>query len=283
MGRGNEDDDEPGAKRAKSDSPAVGTPPLAGPQMPAGMAAPGQMQMIGLPGMQGMQGMQGLLPPGLQIPGMQIRQPFMAAQGLPWGVVPAQTGPVQYTGQPTGPNGQPAPRLLFPSAQPGPSPSPQGAKPTFPAYSGASGSGEGAPEKKPQLIATTGSSSKIIHPPEDISLEEMRAEMSKYKPGGEQPQAPAQYSGGGQLPGQMPGLPPGSVMASSHQLQQQMVVPQMTMAGMGGQPQLVDAGGQLVLQQQLMRPGLMPGMVPGGVQMQQFATDAATAADARAA
>ena len=89
---------------------------------------------------------------------------------LPWGVLPAQTGPVQYTGQPTGPNGQPAPRLLFPSAQPGPSPSPQGAKPTFPAYSGASGSGEGAPEKKPQLIATTGSSSKIIHPPEDISL-----------------------------------------------------------------------------------------------------------------
>ena len=87
-------------------------------------------------------------------------------------MVPAQTGPVQYTGQPTGPNGQPAPRLLFPSAQPGPSPSPQGAKPTFPAYSGASGSGEtsGGAEKKPQLIATTGSSSKIIHPPEDISL-----------------------------------------------------------------------------------------------------------------
>jgi len=268
--RGGDDDDEPGAKRAKSDSPAVGTPPLAGPQMPAGMAAPGQVQMLGLPGMQ----VPGLLPPGLQIPGMQIRQPFMAAQGLPWGVVPAQAGPVQYTGQPTGPNGQPAPRLLFPSAQPGPSPSPQGAKPTFPAYSGASSSGEGsAPaaassaDKKPQLIATTGSSSKIIHPPEDISLEEMRAEMAKYKPGGDP--APSQYSGGPPVPGHIPGLPPGSMgLASSHQLQHQMVVPQMTMAGMGGQPQLVDAGGQLVLQQQLMRPGLVPGA--GAVQVQQL-------------
>ena len=81
--RGNEEDDEPGAKRAKSDSPAVGTPPLAGPQMPVGLQ-PGQMQMVGLQGMQGMQGMPGLLPPGLQIPGVgvpQIRQPFMAAQG----------------------------------------------------------------------------------------------------------------------------------------------------------------------------------------------------------
>merc|ERR1712042_17191 len=218
--------------------------------------APGQMQMLGLPGMQ----VPGLLPPGLQIPGMQIRQPFMTAQGLPWGVVPAQAGPVQYTGQPTGPNGQPAP-----------SPSPQGAKPTFPAYSGASTSGESsAPsssgDKKPQLIATTGSSSKIIHPLEDISLEEMRAEMAKYKPGGDP--APAQYSGGPPVPGQIPGLPPGSGMASSQQLQQQMVVPQMTMAGMGGQPQLVDAGGQLVLQQQLMRPGLVPGA--GAVQVQQL-------------
>ena len=69
--------------------------------------------------------------------------------------------PVQYTGQPTGPGGQPA-RPLFPSAagQPGPSPSP---KTTFPAYGD-----EG--EKKPQMIATTGSNSKIVHPPEDISL-----------------------------------------------------------------------------------------------------------------
>ena len=95
----------------------------------------------------------------------------------------------------------------------------------------------------------------------------MRAEMAKYKPGGDP--APSQYSGGPPVPGQIPGLPPGSMgLASSHQLQHQMVVPQMTMAGMGGQPQLVDAGGQLVLQQQLMRPGLVPGA--GAVQVQQL-------------
>ena len=71
--------------------------------------------------------------------------------------------PVQYSGQPTGPGGQPAARPLFPSAagQAGASP-----KPAFPAYSGQSEDGE----QKPKLIATTGSSSKIIHPQEDISL-----------------------------------------------------------------------------------------------------------------
>ena len=74
------------------------------------------------------------------------------------------SAPVQYTGQPTGPGGQVRP--LFPSAQPGtPSPGPPASRATFPAYSS-----ESEPEKKPQLIASTGSSSKIIHPPEDISL-----------------------------------------------------------------------------------------------------------------
>ena len=75
----------------------------------------------------------------------------------------AAAAPVQYTGQPT--VAAPA-RPLFPSAsgQSGPSqsPGPDQTKATFPAYSQS--------EKKPQLIATTGSSSKIIHPPEDISL-----------------------------------------------------------------------------------------------------------------
>ena len=75
------------------------------------------------------------------------------------------SAPVQYTGQPTGPGGQVRP--LFPSAaQSGtPSPGPPASRATFPAYSA-----EAEPEKKPQLIASTGSSSKIIHPPEDISL-----------------------------------------------------------------------------------------------------------------
>merc|ERR1719370_559588 len=169
-------------------------------------------------------------------------------------------GTVQYSGQPTGPGGS---RLIgFTGTAPATVTS-QGTKPTFPAY----GQGEREEPKKPALIATTGSSSKIVHPPEDISLEEMRADLAKYKPGGDP--APSQYSGGPPVPGHIPGLPPGSMgLSSSHQLQHQMVVPQMTMAGMGGQPQLVDAGGQLVLQQQLMRPGLVPGA--GAVQVQQL-------------
>merc|ERR1719347_702430 len=134
----------------------------------------------------GVPGMPGLIQPtlGVGIPGLAgMRQPFLAAPGFPYGVgmMAAQpSAPVQYTGQPTGPGGQPAPQVrpLFPSAQPGtPSPGPPASRATFPAYSA-----EAEPEKKPQLIASTGSSSKIIHPPEDISLEEMRAAMPKYKP-----------------------------------------------------------------------------------------------------
>ncbi|GLH08021.1 uncharacterized protein GBIM_13361 [Gryllus bimaculatus] len=62
-------------------------------------------------------------------------------------------------------------------------------KPTFPAYSTAGSqnnqttstpaSGEG--QQKVVLINTTGASSKIIHPQEDISLEEIRAKLPKYQ------------------------------------------------------------------------------------------------------
>ncbi|XP_044015047.1 BUB3-interacting and GLEBS motif-containing protein ZNF207-like isoform X2 [Aphidius gifuensis] len=60
-------------------------------------------------------------------------------------------------------------------------------KPTFPAY----GSNESTVsstnnttnnnEQKVNLIATTGAASKIIHPPEDLSLEEIRARLPKYQ------------------------------------------------------------------------------------------------------
>lgn len=51
-------------------------------------------------------------------------------------------------------------------------------KPTFPAYSGAGENGAtaggnnlaGSNDQKVNLIATTGAASKIIHPPEDLSL-----------------------------------------------------------------------------------------------------------------
>ena len=44
-------------------------------------------------------------------------------------------------------------------------------KPTFPAYGGSDGSANShSGDQKVNLIATTGAASKIIHPPEDLSL-----------------------------------------------------------------------------------------------------------------
>lgn len=108
---------------------------------------------------------------GTSSPGMVAGQPGVrptyAVSGAPWNSsVPGVAGPspVIYSGQPTGPNGQPSGRPLFPSAA---------GKSTFPAYGDSS-------DKKPALIATTSATSRIIHPPEDISLEERRASLSKY-------------------------------------------------------------------------------------------------------
>jgi len=306
-----DDDDEPGAKRAKSDSPALPTSqPMAGPQVPVGYQ-PGQVQMVGVPGMPGL--VQPALVPGMQgvgvgvggVPGMGVvRQPFIGgAPGFPYGMgmmAAAQpAGPVQYTGQPTGPGGQPAARPLFPSAGPSSGPPPTQGKATFPAYGE---NNQAEPEvKKPQLIATTGSSSKIIHPPEDISLEEMRAAMPKYKPRETAvavPQSAAaaalQYSMAG-VPSAQPPAPsvtPAVQLPSSVPAAGQLIMPQMSMAGaMVAQPTVVDAASQLQmiqqqqqqqlqqLQQQQLRPGLMPaglampGSVPG-LPMQQLAMPA---------
>ena len=72
----NDDDDEPGAKRAKSDSPALGGgPAMAGPQLP-GTAAPAGYQPGQPVQMVGVAGVPGLMQPAL-IPG--LRQPFLAA------------------------------------------------------------------------------------------------------------------------------------------------------------------------------------------------------------
>jgi len=299
-----DDDDEPGAKRAKSDSPAVHTPPpFAGPQMPPGFPG-GAGQPGAVAGLVGLQAgaMPGLpagmvaphpalgLHPGLH-PGLQPR-PFMAGvPGMPWGVMQAgvPAGPVQYSGQPTGPGGAVTgqPRLLLPGqvappAASSPAPPP---KPTFPAYSTAGGPSQ---DSKPQLIATTGSSSKIVHPPEDLSLEELRAQKSKYRvPGG--------GAGGGEAPqqqqqaGYSASTAPSPGLVSAAQLQMSMAQPQFSMAqphvsmAMGMDP---SASAQLAMlqhqqqqqQQQLRAAGLVPGVMggvgvgaapglPGGVQL----------------
>lgn len=63
-------------------------------------------------------------------------------------------------------------------------------KPTFPAYSSTSSTGSQSSTpvtsssdtpQKVALINTTGASSKIIHPQEDISLEEVRSKLPKYQ------------------------------------------------------------------------------------------------------
>lgn len=94
-------------------------------------------------------------------------------------------------------------RPLFPSAVPT---SAAQQKPTFPAYSnatisapptvGASSTSTNVSEtqKPPTIPQSGGTASKIIHPPEDSSLEELRARKPQYRPGGKMPSSSPQSS-----------------------------------------------------------------------------------------
>nr|CAD7427342.1 unnamed protein product [Timema monikensis] len=93
-------------------------------------------------------------------------------------------------------------------------------KPTFPAYSNSSSSGSQTttpaptvdePPKKVALINTTGPSSKIIHPQEDISLEEVRAKVPKYQPPRPVPVKTVDSSTSTPHPQQLQPAPPSSV------------------------------------------------------------------------
>ncbi|CAH0691689.1 unnamed protein product [Spodoptera exigua] len=166
-GKGSDsDDDEPAAKKKA-------TPALLGP-------GPSQVTPGILPTPMGP------VPPGMY-PGhmqMQMMPPFMQAPRMM----------------------MPGMRPLFPAASMPPTST---SKPTFPAYSNATISAppttttpssssdhkENGEVKPPAanacpLVTATGAGSKIIHPPEDVSLEEIRARNIKYraKP---KPDAPA--------------------------------------------------------------------------------------------
>merc|ERR1719191_1471859 len=168
---------------------------------------------------------------------------------------------VQYSGQPTGPGGS---RLVgFPGTAPSTVTS-QGPRPTFPAYGNTPQPQQEEP-KKPALIATTGSSSKIIHPPEDISLEEIRADMAQYRGPVQQQQQTAQEqyvaaSNAQQLQQQqLQQMPPHSMamvqasMAASmaSMAGQPISMAQAVMAGAGQGIMVQGENGQL-LQQQLL-------------------------------
>ncbi|XP_063826218.1 BUB3-interacting and GLEBS motif-containing protein ZNF207 isoform X1 [Ostrinia nubilalis] len=139
--------------------------------------------------------------------------------GVSQGILPTPMGPVppgMYPGHmqmnPMMPPFMQAPRMMMPGMRPlfpaASIPTSQPNKPTFPAYSNAtisappttSTSSSSDPkengEVKPPaanscpLVTATGAGSKIIHPPEDVSLEEIRARHGKYRPR-PKPDAPA--------------------------------------------------------------------------------------------
>ncbi|XP_037042215.1 BUB3-interacting and GLEBS motif-containing protein ZNF207 isoform X2 [Bradysia coprophila] len=158
-GRSDSDDDEPASKRAKPEV-NLGMPPQPTMMMPNMMP----------PHMMGQYGHMPMMPMGPMPPYMANPQQMQMMQ--------------QMMGGP--------PRPLFPAAA-AVSSVPTQPKPTFPAYSNATisappttnnpnnPSNNGTVEApKSTMIPTTGTTSKILHPPEDISLEELRARKPKY-------------------------------------------------------------------------------------------------------
>lgn len=213
------------------------------------------------------------MPPGM------IRPPFGMPGMPPWGL--PGMAPTSYSGQPSGPMGHLQGGPLFPSASSSLS---VDRKPTFPAY--------GDPhEMKVGLIVTTSATSRIIHPAEDISLEERRAQLSAYASKTSsgvsqhlaqnitQPRMMMQ-----QPPNGMPSISPSPMPAfSSHSSMGMMPPGGQMMAGppmmrQSAPPHMLPppANPAFMQQHQLammgVRPpfGAMPGQPPGGMMGQPF-------------
>ncbi|XP_058451381.1 BUB3-interacting and GLEBS motif-containing protein ZNF207 [Malaya genurostris] len=154
-GRSDSDDDEPVTKKTKPDAVSHG---LVMPNM-----MPPHMQPFGMNPM--------MAPMG--------HMPYMVPPGMP--MMPPMMG------------GHPRP--LFPAAASATtmSANPAIQKPTFPAYSSATisappttntanaaNAASGEASKSSTVIPATGTTSKIVHPPEDLSLEEIRARKPQY-------------------------------------------------------------------------------------------------------
>lgn len=157
------DDDEPTPKRAKPEG-LLGTAPGVMPGMPGMM--PGMMPPPGMPPNIHMGPMMSMGPPFMH--GMHMMPPHMAMM-----------------------QGQAAPaKPLFPSAVPTSSAGGAIVGADFKPISSVAtisappttntGSSTNTSEGKVPLITNTGGGSKIIHPAEDISLEEIRARHRKY-------------------------------------------------------------------------------------------------------
>ncbi|XP_076261598.1 BUB3-interacting and GLEBS motif-containing protein ZNF207-like isoform X3 [Rhynchophorus ferrugineus] len=175
--RGNDsgsDDDEPSSKRSKPEgllgSAPAGLPGVPGhPLVPPGMMAPPPGMPPGMPMMP-----MGHMGAPFMHPGFYRMPPMMP----PHMMMPGQAGP---------------PKPLFPSAVPTSSPGAAvvgadfkpisaGATISAPPTTNVAGSTTNDTSKV-NTIAATGSSSKIIHPMEDVSLEELKSRNPKYARG----------------------------------------------------------------------------------------------------
>ncbi|XP_042216543.1 BUB3-interacting and GLEBS motif-containing protein ZNF207-like isoform X3 [Homarus americanus] len=181
-----EDDDDSQSSLPGQSNPPPPAVPSQGPPGPMGpMMGPNGPMMP----MMGHMGPMGHMPPYMGGPGM------MGGPMGPLGPMPPPGGPPANNPPSTS---QPPNKPLFPSAaqhttttssQIGP------VKPAFPAYSQANGQSTPSSQssavsgglqdkvesKKPALITTVSVNSRIIHPEEDISLEEKRAGMLRYQ------------------------------------------------------------------------------------------------------
>lgn len=273
QGAQDSDDDEPLPKRPKPEG-LLGTAPGT---MPSPDLVQGLMQPSVHPGM----------PPGMPMGPMMghmghIGPPFMPpGMHMNMNMMPPHLAMMQAQANPAKP--------LFPSAVPVSSPgapvvgadfkpitagSPT-AKPTFPAYTGAtisappttnnmpsSSSSSSGENGKVATIATTGAASKIIHPVEDISLEEIRARQSRYQKS---------------IPAKEDDVIASTSSAASDQLamavsaaQQAVVNQQMKQDALNhaamlqrfqrpGPPMMAMPGGQVTSMPLVMRPTVIPG------------------------
>ncbi|KAI3359252.1 hypothetical protein L3Q82_002773 [Scortum barcoo] len=237
-----DEDDEPGPsfQQPAAGQPQAGyIPPMTQPGLPPGSGAPGISpgSYSGIPPM-----MPGVPP---MMPGMPPVLP-----GMPPGMIPMggmmPPGPGMPPMMPGVPPESAADIVRVP--HPPPSTSSDPSKPTFPAYTQATvavaspNAGSSTVSKppstvtsKPATLTTSSATSKLIHPDEDISLEELRAQLPRY-----QRSIPRQ----GQATAAVPSVAPVGGMMTPQQPGMRHPIP----GQYGGPPQGI--------------PGYMPGGMP---------------------
>ncbi|XP_062295164.1 BUB3-interacting and GLEBS motif-containing protein ZNF207-like isoform X2 [Scomber scombrus] len=205
----------------------AGMPPVM-PGMPPGMIPMGRMMPPG-PGMPPMMpGVPpGMPPPVAHRPGItHMAQVPPTANVLTRPVIPAATVPSAQPDvtKPLFPSAGQSQQTMSGSPHPPPSTSSEPSKPTFPAYTQATAAmaspnaGSSTVSKppstvtsKPATLTTSSATSKLIHPDEDISLEELRAQLPRYqrsipRQGQATASAPSVGPVGGIMAPQQPGM-----------------------------------------------------------------------------